>query len=138
MLFRSIDFDEMVRRVGQKIAAELRDRTLALYTAAADYAAGRGVIIADTKFEFGQLPDGRLILIDEVLTPDSSRFWPADQYQPGKDQPSFDKQFVRNYLEAQPWDKTPPAPALPPEVIEGTQKRYLEAYEKLTGRKLVL
>ena len=134
----NIDFDEMVRRVGQKIAAELRDRTLALYTAAADYAAGRGVIIADTKFEFGQLPDGRLILIDEVLTPDSSRFWPADQYQPGKDQPSFDKQFVRNYLEAQPWDKTPPAPALPPEVIEGTQKRYLEAYEKLTGRKLVL
>lgn len=132
----NIDFDEMVRRVGKDTATQLRDRTLALYTAAADYAAGRGVIIADTKFEFGQLPDGRMILIDEVLTPDSSRFWPADQYQPGKDQPSFDKQYVRNYLEAQPWDKTPPAPALPADVIDGTRKRYLEAYEKLTGKKL--
>ncbi|MGE5611781.1 MAG: phosphoribosylaminoimidazolesuccinocarboxamide synthase [Bacillota bacterium] len=131
----NIDFDEMVRRVGAKVAQVLRDHTLQLYTAAADYAATRGVIIADTKFEFGQLPDGRIILVDEVLTPDSSRFWPADQYAPGKDQPSFDKQFVRNYLEAQPWDKTPPAPTLPDDVVAGTRKRYIEAYEKLTGRK---
>jgi phosphoribosylaminoimidazole-succinocarboxamide synthase len=134
----NIDFDEMVRRVGLDISTKLRDWTLQLYTAAADYAAGRGVIIADTKFEFGQMPDGRLILIDEVLTPDSSRFWPVDAYQPGRDQPSFDKQYVRNYLEAQPWDKAPPAPELPPDVVAGTQQRYLEAYEKLTGRQLSL
>ena len=129
----NINFEEAAKRVGQSIAATLRDRTLLLYTLAADYACSRGVIIADTKFEFGQLPDGRIILIDEVLTPDSSRFWPADQYQPGHDQPSFDKQFVRNYLEAQPWDKTPPAPVLPEEVVQGTRRRYIEAYEKLTG-----
>ena len=129
----NVDFDEAARRIGRETAAELRDRTLALYTEAADYAASRGVIIADTKFEFGRLPDGRLILIDEILTPDSSRFWPADQYQPGRDQPSFDKQFVRNWLEAQPWDKSPPAPALPDDVVEGTRRRYLEAYERLTG-----
>ena len=132
----NISFEEAARRVGRKPAEELRDRTLALYTEAADYAASRGVIIADTKFEFGRLPDGRLILIDEILTPDSSRFWPADRYQPGRDQPSFDKQFVRNWLETQPWDKRPPAPALPPDVIEGTRKRYLEAYERLTGKSL--
>jgi phosphoribosylaminoimidazole-succinocarboxamide synthase len=131
----NIGFEEMVQRVGAPLSSTLRDRTLGLYSAAADYAASRGVIIADTKFEFGQLPDGRVIIIDEVLTPDSSRFWPADQYQSGHDQPSFDKQFVRNYLEAQPWDKTPPAPALPEEVVQGTRKRYVEAYEKLTGRK---
>jgi len=133
----NISFEDVAHRIDRKMAIALRDRTLALYTRAADYAASRGVIIADTKFEFGQLPDGRLILIDEVLTPDSSRFWPADQYSPGKDQPSFDKQFVRNYLEAQPWDKTPPAPELPPDVVEGTRKRYLEAYERLTGKPLV-
>src|SRR6266550_4128661 len=132
----NISYEEMVNRVGRDISATLSDRTLSLSGQAADYAATRGVIIADTKFEFGQLPDGRLILIDEVLTPDSSRFWPADEYSPGRDQPSFDKQFVRNYLEAQPWDKTPPAPALPAEVVEGTRQRYLEAYEKLTGRRL--
>jgi len=134
----NVDFAETAVRVGAMIAGELRNRTLALYTRAADYAAGRGVIIADTKFEFGTLPDGKLILIDEVLTPDSSRFWPADVYKPGQDQPSFDKQFVRNYLDRQPWDKTPPAPALPEEVVEGTRNRYLEAYEKLTGKKLPL
>jgi phosphoribosylaminoimidazole-succinocarboxamide synthase len=134
----NISYEEAAARVGGETASVLRDRTLSLYTQAADYAAGRGVIIADTKFEFGRLPDGRLILIDEILTPDSSRFWPADQYQPGRDQPSFDKQFVRNWLERQPWDKTPPAPALPPEVVEGTRGRYLEAYERLTGRKLTL
>jgi len=134
----NISFDEMVRRVGIDVATQLRDRTIALYTTAATYAASRGVIIADTKFEFGQLPDGRLILIDEVLTPDSSRFWPADDYEPGHDQPSFDKQFVRNYLEAQPWDKTPPAPELPPEVVMGTRERYLQSYRKLTGKDLQL
>ncbi|HLL89467.1 MAG TPA: phosphoribosylaminoimidazolesuccinocarboxamide synthase [Tepidisphaeraceae bacterium] len=122
-------------RVGKRLAQEMCDRTLALYTAAADYAAGRGVIIADTKFEFGTLPDGRLILIDEVLTPDSSRFWPADEYAPGRDQPSYDKQFVRNWLEAQTWDKVPPAPALPDDVVVGTRQRYVEAYENLTGQR---
>lgn len=124
--------------VGDKIAAQLEEKTVWLYTAAAEYAASRGVIIADTKFEFGMLPDGSMILVDEVLTPDSSRFWPADQYKPGQDQPSYDKQFVRNWLEAQPWDKTPPSPALPPDVVAGTQKRYLEAYERLTGKTLSL
>ena len=132
----NIAFDEVVQRVGVGVADALRERTLRLYTVAADYAATRGVIIADTKFEFGTLPDGRIILIDEVLTPDSSRFWPADQYAPGRDQPSFDKQFVRNYLETLAWDKTPPGPVLPGEVVEGTRQRYLEAYERLTGRAL--
>jgi len=134
----NIDFAEAARRVGANVAESLRSRTLEIYRGAAAYAESRGVIIADTKFEFGQLPDGRLILVDEVLTPDSSRFWPADEYQPGRDQPSFDKQFVRNYLEGLDWDKTPPAPPLPPDVVEGTRQRYLEAYEKLTGRKLPL
>jgi phosphoribosylaminoimidazole-succinocarboxamide synthase len=134
----NISFEEMVKRVGRETATLLRDRTLALYGDAAAYAASRGVIIADTKFEFGQMPDGRFILIDEVLTPDSSRFWPAADYEPGHDQQSFDKQFVRNYLEAQPWNKQPPAPALPPEVVMGTRERYLQAYRKLTGRELPL
>jgi phosphoribosylaminoimidazole-succinocarboxamide synthase len=119
------------------IAREMRKRTLDLYTQAADYARNKGVIIADTKFEFGLLGDGKLILIDEVLTPDSSRFWPADRYAPGRDQESFDKQFVRNYLETVKWNKTPPAPELPADVVSGTQKRYLEAYRLLTGRELV-
>ena len=131
----NIPYDEAARRVGGEIASTLRQRTLSLYTQAAGYAATRGMIIADTKFEFGSLPDGRLILIDEVLTPDSSRFWPADQYQPGRDQPSYDKQFVRNWLESQPWDKTPPAPRLPDDVVEGTRRRYAEAYERLTGHR---
>ena len=134
----NISYEEAAERVGHDIVQVLRDRTLALYSEAADYARERGVIIADTKFEFGRLPDGRLILIDEVLTPDSSRFWPTDQYEPGRDQPSFDKQYVRNWLEAQPWDKTPPAPRLPDEVVEGTRRRYLEAYERLTGKRLAL
>jgi phosphoribosylaminoimidazole-succinocarboxamide synthase len=134
----NISFEQMVASVGPETANELRDRTLALYTTAANYAATRGVLIADTKFEFGRLPDGRLILVDEVLTPDSSRFWPLDDYEPGHDQPSFDKQYVRNYLEAQPWDKKPPAPALPPEVVMGTRERYLQAYRKLTGKDLQL
>lgn len=134
----NISFAETVKRIGAPLAQELSERTLWLYQNAADYARSRGVIIADTKFEFGQLPDGKLILVDEILTPDSSRFWPADQYKSGRDQPSFDKQFVRNWLETQPWDKTPPAPALPPDVVEGTRNRYLEAYVQLTGHALAL
>jgi phosphoribosylaminoimidazole-succinocarboxamide synthase len=129
----NISFEQTVTRIGPDLAEKLRQMTLRIYTSAADYAASRGVIIADTKFEFGALPDGQLILIDEVLTPDSSRFWPAGQYQPGHDQESFDKQFVRNWLESQPWNKTPPAPALPPQVVQGTRQRYVEAYELLTG-----
>lgn len=132
----NISFDEAAARVGESLASELRDRTLSLYASAADYALSRGIIIADTKFEFGLLPDGRVILVDEVLTPDSSRFWPLEGYAPGRDQPSFDKQFVRNYLEGLTWDKTPPAPELPEDVVQGTRQRYLDAYERLTGRTL--
>ena len=131
----NIDYDETVKRVGAGLAHELRERTLSLYTLAADYARTRGVIIADTKFEFGQTEDGKLILIDEILTPDSSRFWPADVYEPGHDQPSFDKQFVRNWLEQQPWDKTPPAPPLPDDVVENTRRLYLRAYEQISGHR---
>ena len=134
----NISFQQTVERIGLDLATQLRDRTLSLYAQAADFAASRGVIIADTKFEFGQLPDGKVILIDEVLTPDSSRFWPADEYSAGRDQASFDKQYVRNYLDSQIWDKTPPAPKLPMEVVHGTQQRYLEAHKKLTGRTLRL
>ncbi len=130
----NVSYEETVSRVGEKVASELRDRTLALYSRAAVHARSRGVIIADTKFEFGHLPDGSLIVVDEVLTPDSSRFWPVDGYAPGKDQPSYDKQFVRNWLENQPWDKQPPAPALPDDVVAGTRARYVEAYERLTGK----
>jgi phosphoribosylaminoimidazole-succinocarboxamide synthase len=134
----NITYEQMIERVGAGLADELRERTLRIYTQAAEYAASRGVIIADTKFEFGQLPDRRTILIDELLTPDSSRFWPADEYAPGEEQPSFDKQYVRNWLETQSWDKTPPAPRLPQDVVQGTRRRYLEAYEKLTGERLEL
>lgn len=131
----NISFNEAQRILGEDIANQARDLSLKIYKFARDYARQRGIIIADTKFEFG-LHAGKLILIDEVLTPDSSRFWPADQYAPGTGQPSFDKQFVRDYLETLDWDKTPPAPALPPEVVAKTQAKYLEAYEKLTGRTL--
>ncbi|HMO25680.1 MAG TPA: phosphoribosylaminoimidazolesuccinocarboxamide synthase [Tepidisphaeraceae bacterium] len=129
----NIAFARMIELVGRETAEDLRDRTLRLYTAAAEYAATRGIIIADTKFEFGRLPDGSIILIDEALTPDSSRFWPADRYAPGRDQESFDKQFVRNWLETQPWNKQPPAPALPDDVIAGTLARYEEAAARLIG-----
>jgi phosphoribosylaminoimidazole-succinocarboxamide synthase len=132
----NISFEQAADRIGEPAARELRFHTLDLYNIAAEYAAGRGIIIADTKFEFGVVGTDRLMLIDEVLTPDSSRFWPADQYAPGRDQPSYDKQFVRNWLESQPWDKTPPAPPLPVDVVQGTKRRYLEAYEKLTGERL--
>jgi phosphoribosylaminoimidazole-succinocarboxamide synthase len=122
--------------VGADTTARLRELTLALYAEAEAYARSRGIIIADTKFEFGLDQSGRLILVDEVLTPDSSRFWPAEGYRPGRPQPSFDKQFVRDYLETLDWDKRPPAPALPPEVAAATTARYLEAYRLLTGKAL--
>ena len=131
----NISFEEAVKIVGADIAEQARAASLRLYKFARDYARQRGIIIADTKFEFG-LFDGKLILIDEVLTPDSSRFWPADQYAPGQGQPSYDKQFVRDYLLTLDWDKTPPAPALPADVVAKTQAKYFEAYEKLTARKL--
>jgi len=131
----NISFAEASRMVGQDIAERARAASMKIYNFARDYARLRGIIIADTKYEFGLL-DGNLILIDEVLTPDSSRFWPADQYQPGKSQPSFDKQFLRDYLETLNWDKTPPGPVLPPEVVARIQGKYLEAYERLTGKKL--
>jgi phosphoribosylaminoimidazole-succinocarboxamide synthase len=131
----NISFEEACRIVGADVAEKARDLTLKIYCHAAEFALKRGIIIADTKFEFG-LFDGRLILIDEVLTPDSSRFWPADQYQPGRGQPSFDKQFVRDYLETVSWNKEPPAPALPSEVIAQTTEKYLDAYKLLTGRDL--
>ncbi len=131
----NISFAEAAKIVGADIAEEARAKSLKIYNSARDYARKRGIIIADTKFEFG-LFDGKLILIDEVLTPDSSRFWPADQYQPGRGQPSFDKQFVRDYLETLDWNKTPPGPVLPPDVVAKTSAKYLEAYERLTGKKL--
>jgi phosphoribosylaminoimidazole-succinocarboxamide synthase len=132
----NISFDQAANIVGREIAEKARDASLKIYNTARDYALKKGIIIADTKFEFG-IFDGKLILIDEVLTPDSSRFWPADQYAPGRGQPSFDKQFVRDYLETLDWDKSPPAPALPGDVVKKTESKYLDAYERLTGKKLV-
>jgi phosphoribosylaminoimidazole-succinocarboxamide synthase len=126
----------MSELVGIEVAERLRDISLALYREAERYARSRGIIIADTKFEFGRDRDGRILLIDEALTPDSSRFWPAEAYEPGHAQPSFDKQFVRDYLETLRWDKRPPAPPLPPEVASATTARYLEAYRLLTGKSL--
>ncbi len=131
----NISFGQAAAMVGQDVAEQARAASLKIYNNARDYARKRGIIIADTKFEFG-LMNGKLILIDEVLTPDSSRFWPADQYQPGRSQPSYDKQFVRDYLETLDWNKTPPGPMLPPEVVAKTQAKYLEAYERLSGKKL--
>ena len=119
--------------IGEKLAAQVRDTAIALYTAASEYARSRGIIIADTKFEFGLDRDGQLILIDEALTPDSSRFWPADQYQEGVNPPSFDKQFVRDYLETLDWDKTAPGPCLPADIIARTGDKYREALQRLTG-----
>ncbi|HKO59228.1 MAG TPA: phosphoribosylaminoimidazolesuccinocarboxamide synthase [Thermoanaerobaculia bacterium] len=131
----NISFERMASITGEELAAALRDLTLRLYEQAADFARTRGIIIADTKFEFGIL-EGRIVWIDEALTPDSSRFWPADQYQVGSNPPSFDKQFVRDWLETTGWDKTPPAPELPVEVVEKTREKYREAYRVLTGREL--
>lgn len=132
----NIDFDRVCALYGKDIATEIRRLTLDLYTRAAEYAKTRGIIIADTKFEFGLDEAGRVCLMDEVLTPDSSRFWPADQYRLGISPPSFDKQFVRDWLEAQPWNKTPPAPVPPEDVLEKTAAKYREAYERLTGKTL--
>ncbi|MCS6801408.1 MAG: phosphoribosylaminoimidazolesuccinocarboxamide synthase [Chloroflexota bacterium] len=128
-------FDELVAQVGGALAEQLRDRTLALYRFAADYALQRGIIIADTKFEFGRYRD-QLIVIDELLTPDSSRFWPADQYRPGRPQPSFDKQPLRDWLAASGWNREPPPPPLPDEVIAAMAARYREAYRRLTGEEI--
>jgi phosphoribosylaminoimidazole-succinocarboxamide synthase len=131
----NIGWEECVRLVGSQVAEEVRSLSVRLYEAGRAWAATKGILIADTKFEFGLL-DGRVILIDECLTPDSSRFWPAGGYAPGMSPPSFDKQFVRDYLETLAWDKSPPAPTLPAEVVEGTSAKYLEAFERLTGAPL--
>jgi phosphoribosylaminoimidazole-succinocarboxamide synthase len=131
----NISFADMVKRVGPELSEQLRDLTLKIYKKAADYALTKGIIIADTKFEFGHTAAG-LVLADEVLTPDSSRFWPADQYKPGGAQASYDKQFVRDYLESIKWNKQPPAPALPDDIARKTSQKYTEAYRRLTGREL--
>ena len=132
----NITEDQVRDLIGEEQTARLRDTSLRLYTEAHNYARERDIIIADTKFEFGLDQNGELLLVDEVLTPDSSRFWPADSYEPGRSQPSFDKQFVRDYLETLDWDKQPPAPVIPPEVATATTARYLEAYRLLTGKEL--
>jgi phosphoribosylaminoimidazole-succinocarboxamide synthase len=130
----AIDFDQAAELVGDRdLMGRVRDVSIALYSFAADHARDRGVILADTKFEFGMDPSGELVVGDEVLTPDSSRYWPADTYEPGHGQPSFDKQYVRDWASGSGWDKTPPAPEVPADVVEGTRERYVEAYEKITG-----
>jgi phosphoribosylaminoimidazole-succinocarboxamide synthase len=131
----NIRFEETAQRIGADLAEQVRETSLRIYREAADYAATRGIIIADTKFEFGLDDAGRLHLIDEVLTPDSSRFWPADQYRPGISPPSFDKQFVRDYLETLDWDKTAPGPTLPADIIAKTAAKYAEAEERLTAHR---
>jgi phosphoribosylaminoimidazole-succinocarboxamide synthase len=133
----NISFNEMIARVGAQTSERLRSLSLAIYGKASAYAEERGLILADTKFEFGTAAEG-IILADEVLTPDSSRFWPRDQYKPGQPQPSFDKQYVRDYLESIRWNKQAPAPALPDDVVARTQQKYLEAYRLLTGKSLSL
>jgi phosphoribosylaminoimidazole-succinocarboxamide synthase len=132
----NMDYSELVEQVGEEVANAIRLRTLAIYQYAAQYAAERGIIIADTKLEFG-IVDGEPIIIDEMLTPDSSRFWPADEYRTEQSQPSFDKQFVRDWLTHSGWNKEPPAPTLPQDIIEKTSERYHEAYRRLTGRELM-
>lgn len=131
----NITWEETVVRIGRAAAEQLRDLSLEVYERGRDYAGSRGILIADTKFEWG-LREGKVVLIDEVLTPDSSRFWPKDGYEPGRPQPSFDKQYVRDYLETTHWNKQPPPPSLPPEVVEKTSEKYREAYRRLTGRTL--
>jgi phosphoribosylaminoimidazole-succinocarboxamide synthase len=129
----NIDADAAAALVGEERFREVERVSIELYRSAADYAAERGILIADTKFEFGTDPGGELVLADEALTPDSSRFWPADEYEPGGPQPSFDKQYVRDYCETLGWDKTAPGPDLPEEIVAGTRRRYVEAFERLTG-----
>jgi len=131
----NISDTEAANLIGSELLGRVRDLTLRLYERGAAHAEARGIIVADTKFEFGLLTDGRLILIDEVLTPDSSRFWPADAYRPGGPQPSFDKQYVRDYLEQIRWNKQPPVPSLPPEVVTNTREKYVEAFRRLTGQE---
>jgi phosphoribosylaminoimidazole-succinocarboxamide synthase len=130
----NISYEETVKRIGPELAAKIKELSLLVYTKASQYARSRGIIIADTKFEFG-IFDGKVILIDEILTPDSSRFWEESKYAAGKPQDSLDKQYVRDYLESIKWDKQPPVPPLPEEVVKGTKAKYLEAYEKITGKK---
>jgi phosphoribosylaminoimidazole-succinocarboxamide synthase len=132
---QNVDQRYVENLLGKEVAEKIKEKSIEIYKKASAYALSKGIIIADTKFEFG-LHNGELIIIDEVLTPDSSRFWPLEEYTPGRGQPSFDKQFVRDYLESLDWDKTPPAPGLPEEIISKTTQKYLEAYQKLTGRKL--
>ena len=132
----NISFEEVVKLIGKPLAEKVRDVSIRLYKEASEYAATKGIIIADTKFEFGLDDKNNLVLIDEVLTADSSRFWPADSYKVGISPPSYDKQYVRDYLETLTWDKTPPAPKLPPDVISRTAQKYREALERLTGRRL--
>ena len=142
--FENITVERMRSLIGDSWAGELERLSRVIYDAGRTIASARGIIIADTKFEFGRARSTgsqggeTVILVDEVLTPDSSRFWPAEEYRPGKDQPSFDKQFVRNYLESLSWNKAPPAPELPQKVVDGTRRRYLEAYQRLTGREMAL
>lgn len=131
----NISFERMAEIIGLDQANTLRAKSLEIYRKAASYAAERGILIADTKFEWGQLPSGEILLIDEALTPDSSRFWPADTYKPGSNPPSFDKQFVRDWLEQTRWDKNSPPPALPDDVVARTRAKYVEAYERLTGKR---
>jgi phosphoribosylaminoimidazole-succinocarboxamide synthase len=131
----NVSFEHTASLIGADLASKLRDLTLSIYKRAADYASARGIIIADTKFEFG-LIDGQITLADEVLTPDSSRFWPAESYSPGGAQPSYDKQYVRDYLESIHWNKQPPAPSLPEEVAQHTGEKYKDAYRALTGKSL--
>ncbi|MFM8526933.1 MAG: phosphoribosylaminoimidazolesuccinocarboxamide synthase [bacterium] len=134
----NIDIERAAQILGDDaLAEELKRLSIEIYDHAARHAADKGIILADTKFEFGKSPGAEIVLADEVLTPDSSRFWPADDYSPGRDQDSFDKQYVRNWLDEEGWDHSPPAPELPVEVVESTRGRYIEAYEKITGRKLV-
>ena len=130
----NVSFEVAAGVVGEDVMTELRDRSIAVYLRASEYAAERGIIIADTKFEWGRDADGELILIDEVLTPDSSRFWPADEYEPGRGQASYDKQFVRDYLDKIKFDRTPPGPLLPTDIVQATRAKYVEAYTKLTGQ----
>ena len=132
----NICFDDVVTLVGRAMAEQVRDVSIEIYQRAVEHAANRGIIIADTKFEFGLDPDGKLVLMDEVLTPDSSRFWPEESYRPGTSPPSYDKQFVRDYLETLDWDKQPPPPPVPEEIIQATAAKYREAYERLTGPAL--
>ena len=130
----NVSFERAAELVGKDVMTELRDKSIAIYNAASRHAAQKGILLADTKFEWGRNACGKIILIDEVLTPDSSRFWPADSYKPGRDQPSFDKQFLRDWLDEIKFNRQPPAPVLPAEIVQKTRQKYVEAYTRLTGR----